>query len=64
MIIMNEKDEKIIYHGIWVKNQLKKGIIYYPNINAKYKGEIKNFVKNVAFFSFMLYTHLIRERTV
>ena len=46
MIIMNEKDEKIIYHGIWVKNQLIKGIIYYPNINAKYKGEIKKFVKN------------------
>ena len=45
MIIINEKKEKIIYHGIWVKNQLKKGIIYYPN-NSKYKGEIKNFLRN------------------
>ena len=45
MIIINENKEKTIYHGIWEKNELKKGIIYY-NDNSKYKGDIKNLLRH------------------
>lgn len=45
MVIINSKNERIYYHGIWQKNELIKGFIYYSNI-SKYKGEIKNFLRN------------------
>ena len=45
MILTNEKNDTLYIHGIWKKDELKKGIIYYSN-NTKYKGDIKNFLKH------------------
>ena len=45
MVIINDKNERTYYHGIWKKDELINGVIYYQN-NSKYKGEIKNFLKN------------------
>ena len=45
MVIINSNNESTYYHGIWQKDELKKGVIYYPN-NSEYKGEIKNLLKN------------------
>ena len=45
MVIINSKNERIYYHGLWQKDELINGVIYYPN-NSIYKGEIKNLLKN------------------
>ena len=42
MVIINAKNEKIYYYGIWQKNELRNGIIYYSS-KSKYKGEIKDY---------------------
>ena len=40
MVIINSKNERIYYHGVWQKDELINGVIYYPN-NSIYKGEKK-----------------------
>ena len=45
MIIINNNNEKIIYQGIWQKNVLSKGNIYYPK-KGEYSGQMKNYMRD------------------
>ena len=45
MIIINNNNEKKIYQGIWKKNVLNKGNIYYPN-KGEYIGQMKNYMRD------------------
>ena len=45
LVIINSKNERKFYYGIWKKNELIKGVIYYSN-NIMYKGDIKNYMRN------------------
>lgn len=44
MIIKNDKEKKF-YHGIWQKDVLNEGYIYYEN-GSEYKGEIKSYMRD------------------
>ena len=42
MVKINDKNERRFFYGIWQKDDLKNGIIYYSSV-SKYKGDIKNY---------------------
>ena len=44
MIIINNKNEKIFYYGLWEEDSLNTGVIYYIN-GEEYNGEMKNYLR-------------------